>query len=304
MKRKVGISIGTFQGRYGDMRALEIAKEIGADAVDLDTSSARRWDYRLPDSVYAKSDDEIFSYFSALRRRADELGIEIAQTHGRLPGFKNNKEEDDALIENARRDCIAAAALGVRACVVHSVTTIFLGPDAPDQLMHDLNFDMFSRILEHAKKYNVKIASETFGDAAKYGVCDYFGKMDEFVRSYERICSAGDNAKYMTTCVDTGHCHKATRFDQPSAGDVIRRLGKHVGVLHLNDNNTLTDQHKIPMTGSINWNDVFDALDEVGFDGVYNMEITLTHFGQNFVREEAEFAIKVMKNILRDRYGE
>ena len=102
MKRKVGLSIGTFQSLFGDMRALEVAKEIGADAVDLDTSSARRWDYRLPESVYAKSDDEIFSYFSALRKKADELGIEIAQTHGRLPGFKNIKEEVYQMLSNYR----------------------------------------------------------------------------------------------------------------------------------------------------------------------------------------------------------
>ena len=32
-KKLIGISIGGYQAKYGDMRALEIAKEIGADAV-------------------------------------------------------------------------------------------------------------------------------------------------------------------------------------------------------------------------------------------------------------------------------
>ena len=35
MDRVVGISIGGLQRRYGDIRAIEIAKEIGADAVDF-----------------------------------------------------------------------------------------------------------------------------------------------------------------------------------------------------------------------------------------------------------------------------
>ena len=37
----------------------------------------------------------------------------------------------------------------------------------------------------------------------------------------------------------------------------------HISTLHLHDNDTLTDQHKPPMTGCIDWNDVLDALDEV-----------------------------------------
>ena len=34
-KYLVGLSIATYQWRYGDKRALEIAKEIGCDAVDF-----------------------------------------------------------------------------------------------------------------------------------------------------------------------------------------------------------------------------------------------------------------------------
>jgi len=80
-------------------------------------------------------------------------------------------------------------------------------------------------------------------------------------------------------------------------------LGSKIEVLHLNDNDTLKDQHKIPMTGVIDWNEVFNALDEINYKGVYNMELNLKHFGENFLIETAEFAVKVMKNILADRYG-
>ena len=82
MLRPISLSIGGLQNRFGDLRALEIASEIGADAVDFDTCS-RRFDYRNPDSVYARSDEEITAYFSALRARADALGITVGQTHGR-----------------------------------------------------------------------------------------------------------------------------------------------------------------------------------------------------------------------------
>lgn len=303
MKRKISIAIGAFQREYGDMKALEIAKEAGVDAVDFDTSS-EEWDYRNPDSIFSKSDDEIVEYFTALKRRAEELGIEIGQTHGRITGFKNIKEEDEALIKNARLDCLAASVLGAPVCVMHSVTTIFMGPDAAPELMHKLNFDMFSRIMEFAKLYNIKIATETFGDAVCYNCCDFFGNINEFLMAYNNICEIDDYADYFTICVDTGHSNKASRFNNnPTPGDVIRMLGKNVTVLHLNDNDKMTDQHKIPLSGTIDWDDVFDALDEIGYNGIYNMELVLGCFGDEIKKDTAAFAVKVMRNILDKRYG-
>ena len=93
------------------------------------------------------------------------------------------------------------------------------------------------------------------------------------------------------------------RFSNPTTGDVIRRLGKTVEVLHLNDNDTLTDQHKIPMTGCIDWEDVFNALDEIGYSGVYNMELVLSRFGEGIEKETASYAVTVMRNLLERRYG-
>lgn len=303
MKRKISLSTGTFQNRYGDLEMLDIAKHLGLDAVDFDTCGSR-WDYRNPNSIFSKSDDEIVEYFTKIRRRADELGIEIGQTHGRLPGFKNDPVEDDALIENARRDCLAASVLGAPVVVIHSVTTIFMGKDADPRLMHDLNFDMFNRMLPFAKQYGVKLASETFGDAPGCGCCDFFGNADELIASFERVCSVGDNAKYMSYCMDTGHTNKAIRFGNPTPGELIRRFGKNLSVLHLHDNDGITDQHKLPMTGTIDWNDVFNALDEVGYSGTYNLELQLHHFGNGFEYETAEFSVKLLRHMLKTHYGD
>lgn len=304
MKRLVGISTTNLQAKFGDAEALRIAKSVGADAVDFNTS-AYSLDYRKPESIFAKSDDEIYSYYRGLKKLADELGVFICQTHGRISGFKNIASEDDALVENMRRDCIACSALEAKYCVVHSSTTIHLGPDAPSSLMHAINFDMFNKFIPLAKKYGLIIASETFGDAAKYDCCDFFGNIDEFEKSYKDVCAVGDNAQYMAICMDTGHSNKAMRFNNnPTPADVIRRLGSNIKVLHLNDNDTLTDQHKIPLTGCIDWEDVFNALDEIGYDGVYNMELNLSAIGgKNLEIDTADYAVKVMRNLLKNRYG-
>ncbi len=301
-KKTVSLSLFVFQQQFGDLRAIEIAKKIGVKAVDFSTDLAR-FDYRRPNSVYSMGDDAVIEYFSGIKRLADEYGITICMTHGRGAGFKNIPEEDEALIENARLDCLAASVLGAPVCVIHAVTTIFMSPDCPPEVMHKLNRDMFSRIIPFAKKYGIKIATETFGDAVIYDICDFFGNLDEFIKSYNDICSAEDFGDYFKICVDTGHSNKASRFGNPEPAEVIRSLGSDIICLHLNDNDKLSDQHKIPMTGCIDWESVLNALDEIGYNGFYNMELNLRYFGDEFVVETAEFAVKMMQSYLDRRYG-
>ncbi len=303
MKRKIGIAIGSFQYKFGDKEALRISKSIGADSVDF-TLEGEECDYRNPNSVYSKGPEAVRAYYTELKEYADSLGLIIGQTHGKLPGFRNIASEDEALVKNTELDCLATACLGAPVMIVHNATSIFLGANPDPELMHALSLDMFSKILPFAKENGIKIATETFGDAVRYSAVDFFGDIDEFEKAYYNVKQIEELRDYITVCVDTGHSNKAMRYNNPKPADVIRRLGKEVTALHLNDNDTFTDQHKMPLTGTIDWKDVFDALDEIGYDGIYNMEVNLNHFGKDLVVDTAEFAVKVMKNILKERYGD
>ena len=296
--KKIGISIGRLQRTYGDIRALEIAKEIGADAVDFDLCRELN-DYRNTDSLYSDGREAIADYYSKIKEKADELGLIISQTHGKIEGLKDDEAEDKALLKNLELDLFATSVLNSPVCVIHTSTTIFLGPDAPSEKMHSLNYKLFTALLPFAKEYGVKIATETFGDAVLFNCCDFFGNVDEFIKGYEAV-KASPLGEWFTVCVDTGHSNKATRFGNPLPADVIRRIGRDISVLHLNDNDTLTDQHKPPLTGSIDWKDVFNALDEVGYEGIYNMEISLNCFGEELLVDTAEFAVKIMRNALNE----
>lgn len=299
-EKKISVSIGILQEIYGDRKALELAARIGADAVDFATHSftERKWDYREPSSIYAQGDDAVREHFDGLRRYAESLGIVIGQTHGRGEGFLGNKAADDAMVENVRLDLLAAASLGAGVCVIHNPTSIHHGPNPDPQMMRDLSFDQFTRMLPYAEQYGVNLATETFGDAVQYDSIDFFGNLTEFMNVNERIRQASPYRNRFTICMDTGHTNKASRFGQPKPAEAIRRLGKDITVLHLNDNDTLTDQHKIPKTGCIDWDDTMAALEEIGYNGIYNMELNLRHFGNGFEVETAAFAIKVMRYML------
>jgi len=297
-KIKISFSTSSLQVTYGDKEALRMAKEAGADAVDFFTnhlSVAREG------SIYTKSDEEIIAYFTEIREYAQGLGLEIPQSHGRLRIYMNDPEQDDICIENARRDLLAASVLGSPICVMHGVTTSVMGPDADPQLMHDLCYQQYSKILPWAKKYNVKIATETFGFCSALSCIEFYAMSKNFKDIYDRITAEGDNADYFKICMDTGHSNTSGRFGDLSVGDQIRLFGKNIVCLHLHDNDGKEDQHMLPMTGTIDWQDVFNALDEVGYEGTYNLEVKLPFFGKGFELETARFAVKLLRFLLEQR---
>ena len=299
MKRLVGISIGHLIRTLGEKNALDAAKKAGADAVDFNLTDQ---DLRRKGSIYAQGEEAVRDHYTKLGAYAKSIGILISQTHGRFEGLRGDAREDEVLLQNLRLDLIATAALGAPVCVLHTTTTIWLGPDADPEEMFRLNRELFYQVIPFAKSLGIRVATETFGDAVGFDCVDFFGDMENFLRGYLEIKEVPDLADGFTVCVDTGHSNKAMLFGNPNPADVIRRIGADIQVLHLNDNDGLTDQHKLPMSGNIDWNDVLDALDEVGYTGVYNMELKLGAYGDEVAQQHAAFAVAVMRNMLKKRY--
>ena len=71
-------------------------------------------------------------------------------------------------------------------------------------------------------------------------------------------------------CLDTGHLNLTVK-DQRA---FILAAGKHLHALHIADNEGERDQHLMPFTcGSVDFCEVVRALREVGYDGLFNLEI-------------------------------
>lgn len=72
MKREIGFSIYELQRRHGNLKAIEIALDIGADAVDFNLED-NECDYRNPESVYSKGED--LGYYTCGSEYVVEKGI-------------------------------------------------------------------------------------------------------------------------------------------------------------------------------------------------------------------------------------
>lgn len=295
MQRKIGISTHAIQLRYGDMRTLEICADAGFDAVDFNLER-----YGVgSDEVYKRPFDDIAEHFSKIGERARELGLIISQTHGRCATYRNDDKYCEFVRWVSERDLLATSALGAPACVIHSISTNRYH-DATAEFMRARNREMYADLVPFAEKYKTKIALETFGDATVNGqrALDFFGDSRELYATYKSL-----DTEYKTLCLDTGHTNKACNVcpELPHVTETIRLFGKDLTLLHLNDNNGFTDQHLPPKVagkaGGLNWDEIFAALDETGYSGVYNFELSHGYYGE-LLEDYIHFLAKYLRAVV------
>lgn len=291
--KKIGISCNKIVGKYGIERGFEIIKRAGFDAVDFNLER-----YHKADSVYYKSDDEFESFFEFVKDKAREYELIISQTHGLCATYLPDDSEREAIVNRlCELDLRAASLIGSPATVIHFINSTRWGVQ-PASVMREVSSRMFDTILPYAEKYKVKIAMETFGAARVSGarIRDFFADATEFKMQYDRL-----NTEYKTICVDTGHTHEVESFWVIPPEEMIRTLGKDVTLLHLHDNSGHWDDHLLPGMGNIKWGAVFDALDDIGYSGVYNFELSLG-FGGSMLDEWVGFIGKYLRRFV-DGHG-
>lgn len=296
MRGKVSISLGLFLKKFNVMEALEIAKNIGAEAVDFDLAPQ---DFRNEDSIFSKREEEICEYYTKVKRKADKLGLEIGQTHGFFPPVREFDEEYNTIVvpKNSRLDCMATKILGAPICVFHPAGTLSNRTASPE-FMREKTIEYIKNTLVYAKEFGIQFGLETVGSNYDLNnTIDFFGNFNEFQTVYSSIAGIDEYKDNFTCCVDTGHSNMAVQFGHPKPGDLIRKMGKNVGALHLHDNNGYMDQHALIGMGNIDWVDVFDSLYEVGYQGNYNSESSFYANGYSIIGA-AEFTVNTIKEYL------
>ena len=304
MERKIGVSTCAMQAFFGNKKAIEMAARTGATSIDLDLG-IRGINFLTEGAVYAQGDDAVVEYFTDLKNYAASLGMEIYQTHAHNDGFKKDPAFNEKQIELFRLDLLATSALGAKVCVFHGPSNANCAswryPDGA--LLNRLYDEQYTAVLAHAKRYGVYAAAETGGlyVDAPLPTCGYFAYFKNFEAGYRRM-RATENGDAFAVCVDSGHSSMAMFFGNPQPADIIRRLGPGaVQALHLHDNKMSFDEHCLPMTGAVNFPDLFRALDEVGYTGVYNLEVNFNIFGRDFIEETATFSVQLLRRML-DRH--
>ncbi|NJD58056.1 MAG: sugar phosphate isomerase/epimerase [Anaerolineae bacterium] len=79
---------------------------------------------------------------------------------------------------------------------------------------------------------------------------------------------------YLGLCFDSGHAN----LGGPGLEKLDQLKGRLIA-LHLHDNDGVSDQHKIPFTGSVNWPELARVIASSAYQACVNLEVGIHHTG-------------------------
>ena len=94
-------------------------------------------------------------------------------------------------------------------------------------------------------------------------------------------------------CIDTGH----SLLNKHDPCSDIQKAGNLLKSLHINDNDGLEDLHLVPGNGIINWNRIYQTLQNIHYQGIFLLEVA----GRTPVEQIVHTAIDYSRNLLHVR---
>ena len=152
-------------------------------------------------------------------------------------------------------------AAGVKCGVLHCDDRSF-APDATTEEKAERNAAVLRRLCDHIQDTDFTICLENLLAKDRAPVVDSAKQIKHVIDLV--------GSDRLGICLDTGHLNLTDR-DQVG---FIREAGSLLKALHIADNDTSYDQHMMPFgRGNVDFTAVWKALREIGYDGLYNLEI-------------------------------
>lgn len=252
---KTSTEINSAAKLIGEEKAVEYIAKAGFDAWDFSMFAMCRYDWAtrglLPNS-HPLAGNEYLQFARRLKQIGLDNGIVCNQSHAPFPTYC---PEIRSYLKRAI-ECTAEA--GGNICIIH--------PD--NYKTAEENAEMYAELLPFAKSCGVKIATENmwnWNNETKQAAPAACSSPESFCAHVDAL---GD--EYMVACLDIGHAEM--KGVDTSAVEMIRALGPRLQALHIHDNDKLHDSHQIPFSMQIDFEQVVDALREIGYGGYFTLE--------------------------------
>lgn len=188
------------------------------------------------------------------RRLLQDHGIYATYSLG-LPAeaaLPDKPQKAEAFLRKAL-DVIAAADGNVLTGVIYGTLGALPGRP-PNDADYGVLADVLARVDQHAQDAGIRLGIEPVNRYETFLI----NTAEQATNLLDRIDS--DN---MFVHLDTYHLN----IEEESYADAIRLAGSRMGYIHLSESHRGT-----PGTGTVNWDDVFLGLRDIGFTGALTME--------------------------------
>jgi len=274
---------GALAKLYGEEKALDMLKEAGFDAADLSL-----FDMKDPENRW--NGDDYKEKARALRAHAEKIGLPILQAHA---PFNFGMEDFEGIhIPTVCRSIEIAALAGVKKIVVHPLQ--YLTYIGNEEELFRINMEYYPRFMPLCEKYGIQICTENMFQRNKlrgvieHSTCSHREEFNRYVDTLQEKCGDAIGA-----CLDLGHMVLVGEDPVP----MIRHMGKRITALHIHDNNYQQDMHTLPGNGKMEMIKIFEALKEVGYNGLFTLEADA--FFKNQPQELWPVALKYMATVSR-----
>jgi sugar phosphate isomerase/epimerase len=253
--RKFGVSTHLFHDR--PLTRDDIV-DVAAHHFDLIELFATRshFDYRSPAAI------------SELRDWLTDTHVELHSVHapvmeamrdGQWVGSFSIASGDEARRKAAVAE--AEAALAIATTIPFQYLVVHVGvPKGQQPTSGDNQPDAARRsileIAEAAATVHVRVALEVIPNA--------LSGADVLVQMLEDQLEGVD----VGVCLDYGHAHLMT-----DVAEAVESVSGHLWTTHVHDNHGRRDDHLVPYSGSINWDEAMMTTQKIGYDGVLLFEV-------------------------------
>lgn len=169
---------------------------------------------------------------------------------------------DDARFEQIKKEVDFFLSAGIPNAVIHANG----GDDLPFEERYARWVHYFTALCEYVKGTDLTFCLENLGSVP-------------FTHRAENILKLIDDCggKNLGICLDTGHLHLTRIRDgnTQTTTEFVRTAGDRLKALHIHENNGMADDHQMPFSAkkAYDWRELIRALDEVGYQGLFDMEI-------------------------------
>lgn len=246
----------TLVRRFGDKKAIDMAKAAGFDAVDY----SFYWESRT--TPWAMRGEGYADYARSIRDYLDQQGMKCNQAHAHYKmGYGMAFSLEEPCFLDIVRSMECAAILGAKAIVVHPLHT----PADVDSFAYNLSY--YRALEPYCRRFGIRIAVENlYWEDTKFRLNRSLpGSTPEehsrFVKQLDPQC--------FCACVDVGHASLCGYEPE----DYLARMEQGlVQVIHLHDTDYLTDKHTLPFTEKLHWPKIMETLRSTGYEGDLTLE--------------------------------
>jgi sugar phosphate isomerase/epimerase len=279
---RFGISTHLYHARRLERDHLAQVASYGFEAVEL-FATRSHFDYRNPAAI-----EELAQWLT-------ELGLTLHGIHAPITTSFGSGDKWSATFSNAvsdstrRQEAVreTEAALEIAKRIPCDVLVVHLGTPTSKNNPGDNNRGAAVRSVDEicraAEAAGVRVALEVIpnrlSDAA----------------SLVSVLENDVEASHAGICLDFGHAHL-----MGDVADEIEIAAEHLITTHIHDNHGRDDEHLVPYLGTIDWNLALMAMQKIGYDGTYLMELADTG-APAAVLEEARRARQRFERALAQR---